>query len=96
MFVAWRDSDNWPGTSQKREVKWTSVRKSFEMGTKSSVFTALPLRLMEFISAARLFEELAVTYVSLSFKRGELNWCGCLCRAAEDSGGGNANDLYGQ
>lgn len=50
---------------------------------------------MEFVSAACLFELLAVNQSRLS-ECGELNWCECLYKGMNDSRGGNANDLYGQ
>lgn len=50
---------------------------------------------MEPVSAARLFEALALDQARPS-ECGELNWCGCLYKGTDDSRGGNANDLYGQ
>lgn len=58
------------------------------------MFMTLDLR-MEFVSAACLFELLAVNQSRLS-ECGELNWCECLYKGMNDSRGGNANDLYGQ
>lgn len=50
---------------------------------------------MEPVSAARLFEPLALDQARLS-ECGELSWCGCLYKGTDDSREGNANDLYGQ
>lgn len=69
----------------------------FELRTKSlwtSAFMTLDLP-MEPVSAAWLFERLAVNQARLS-GCGELNWCGCLYKGTEYSRGGNSNDLYGQ
>lgn len=48
----------------------------------------------EFVSAAWLYELLAVNQGSLS-ECEELNWFGYLYKGLDDGRGGNANDLYG-